>query len=132
MDQGYVLMDVPVGFSGMYLVHKEYRDNPVKYCPNSNFLCGVKWSPDGSCMATGSDDNCLRVYDLPPDCLGEGTAPCDPHSSGHLPASISTDSLAPAVRLVEGETVYDYCWYPRMSGMDPVTCCLLSTSRVCV
>jgi len=22
----------------------------------------------------------------------------------------------------EGETVYDYCWYPYMSSMDPDTC----------
>lgn len=26
-------------------------------CPNTNFLKGVKWSPDGSCCLTCSDDN---------------------------------------------------------------------------
>ena len=25
--------------------------------PNSNFLRGVKWSPDGACLLTASDDN---------------------------------------------------------------------------
>ena len=25
--------------------------------PNSNFLRGVRWSPDGACLLTASDDN---------------------------------------------------------------------------
>lgn len=31
---------------------------------NNNFLKGVKWSPDGSCFLTCSDDNSLRLFYL--------------------------------------------------------------------
>jgi hypothetical protein len=26
-------------------------------CPNTNFLKGIQWAPDGSCCLTASDDN---------------------------------------------------------------------------
>lgn len=29
----------------------------------------------------------------------------------------------------EGETVYDFQWYPLMQATDPSTCCFASTSR---
>ncbi|RWV88308.1 hypothetical protein GW17_00049611 [Ensete ventricosum] len=32
--------------------------------PSGNFLKGVKWSPDGSCFLTSSDDNTLRLFHL--------------------------------------------------------------------
>ncbi|XP_035692492.1 telomerase Cajal body protein 1-like [Branchiostoma floridae] len=32
---------------------------------SSNFLKGCKWSPDGSCILTNSDDNTLRLFNLP-------------------------------------------------------------------
>lgn len=34
------------------------------------------------------------------------------------------------MRVFEGETIYDYAWYPFMSSEDPATCCFASTSRV--
>lgn len=32
--------------------------------PSGNFLKGVKWSPDGSCFLTSSDDDTLRLFYL--------------------------------------------------------------------
>lgn len=102
-------------------------------CRHSNFLKGVKWSPDGACCLTASDDNVLRVFDLPPDAqqraqaanAGEG-----PASNGLPSSSGSTgDSLTSALRVEEGETIYDYAWFSRMSVSDPVSCCFASTSR---
>jgi hypothetical protein len=29
----------------------------------TNFLKGCKWSPDGTCIVTNSDDSILRIYD---------------------------------------------------------------------
>ncbi|EFN60077.1 hypothetical protein CHLNCDRAFT_133375 [Chlorella variabilis] len=49
----------------IYTVHDEYASSPPGRTPHSNFLRGVKWSPDGACLLTASDDNCLRVYDTP-------------------------------------------------------------------
>ncbi|CAL9694388.1 unnamed protein product [Knipowitschia caucasica] len=80
-----------------------------------NYLKGCKWAPDGSCLLTSSADNVLRVYDLP----SELYAPC----WQLLP------EMSPVLRMAEGDTIYDYCWYPHMSSLDPNTCFLASTSR---
>lgn len=29
---------------------------------------------------------------------------------------------SPVLRMAEGDTVYDYCWYPKMNSLDPDTC----------
>ena len=78
----------------------------------------------------------LRVFDLPADALerpglAERGEPGAEHSaracsSGGEPA----DSAAPALRVFEGETVYDYAWYPGMLASEPASCVFASTSRV--
>ncbi len=35
----------------------------TKEYANSNFLKGCKWSPDGTCIITNSNDSVLRIYD---------------------------------------------------------------------
>ncbi|XP_020630480.1 telomerase Cajal body protein 1-like isoform X3 [Orbicella faveolata] len=82
----------------------------------SNFLKGCKWSPDGSCLLTNSDDNILRIFNLPVELY-----------SGVAVQGLS--EMVSALKMHEGETIYDYCWYPFMSSLDPDSCCLLSTSR---
>ncbi|KAK2900143.1 telomerase Cajal body protein 1 [Channa argus] len=80
-----------------------------------NYLKGCKWAPDGSCILTNSADNVLRVYNLPPEIY-----------------SYNWDLLremSPVLRMAEGDTIYDYCWYPKMNSMDPDTCFLASSSR---
>ncbi|XP_078170957.1 transducin/WD40 repeat-like superfamily protein [Carex rostrata] len=85
---------------------------------NNNFLKGVKWSPDGSCFLTCSDDNSLRLFYLPEDaCTTEHTS------------TASSDSYGAGLIVNEGESVYDYCWYPYMSASDPTGCVFASTSR---
>ncbi|KAK9861596.1 hypothetical protein WJX84_007684 [Apatococcus fuscideae] len=91
--------------------------------PNSNFLKGAKWSPDGACCLTASEDHWLRVYDLPPDAL---TAPMHGASSSGAPVG---DSWAPGLGVHEGETVYDYAWWPCMQASEPASCCFATTSR---
>ncbi|RRT85523.1 hypothetical protein B296_00002318 [Ensete ventricosum] len=65
--------------------------------PSGNFLKGVKWSPDGSCFLTSSDDNTLRLFHL------------------WVP-SYSLDSYVSGLIVGEAETVYDYCWFPYMAA----------------
>ncbi|KAM7424832.1 Telomerase Cajal body protein 1 [Porites harrisoni] len=77
--------------------------------PASNFLKGCKWSPDGSCVLTNSDDNVLRIFNLPVE-LYNGTA------------VHGLSEMVSVLQMPEGETVYDYCWYPFMSSLDPDTC----------
>ncbi|KAA8519885.1 hypothetical protein F0562_014205 [Nyssa sinensis] len=100
-----------------YHFHHQFRtpSNP------NNFLKGVKWSPDGSCFLTSSDDNTLRVFALPDNDSGG-------HINDYSPVA-DADSYAANLVVTEGESIYDYCWYPYMSASDPVTCVFASTTR---
>ncbi|XP_068164898.1 telomerase Cajal body protein 1 isoform X2 [Antennarius striatus] len=80
-----------------------------------NYLKGCKWAPDGSCILTNSADNVLRVFNVPPEIYS--------YNWDLLP------EMSPALRMAEGDTVYDYCWYPKMNSLDPDTCFLASSSR---
>ncbi|XP_056366798.1 LOW QUALITY PROTEIN: leucine-rich repeat LGI family member 4-like [Oenanthe melanoleuca] len=84
-----------------------------------NFLRGCKWAPDGSCVLTCSNDNALRIFDLP---LPPGP-PLGPPPGPPLP------ELAPAVQVAEGDTIYDFTWYPLMDSSQPPTCLVAASSR---
>ncbi|XP_020597864.1 telomerase Cajal body protein 1 isoform X2 [Phalaenopsis equestris] len=86
-----------------------------------NFLKSVKWSPDGSSFLTSSDDRSLRLFYLPEDAY---------FNPGKLEeCQISQDSYSSALAVNEAEMVYDYCWYPYTSMLDPTTCVFVSTTR---
>ena len=73
---------------------------------------GCKFSPDGLCVLAAASDDALRIFETPSD-----------------PGASSSSSLHPCVTMKEGETVYDFCWYPRMDSSRPETCCLAATSQ---
>lgn len=75
--------------------------------PTNNFLKGVKWSPDGTCLLSNSDDNILRLFE----------------------PSLTEQPSRSVLQFYPGDTIFDYEWYPLMRSMDPNTCCLASTSR---
>jgi WD40 repeat protein len=85
----------------------------------NNFTKGVKFSPDGSCLLTNSDDNVLRIFEVP----------AAPAPAATTPEPCAGPSMASTLRSTEGETIYDFCWYPHMDPYKPETCCFLSTSR---
>ncbi|KAK8488218.1 hypothetical protein V6N13_120025 [Hibiscus sabdariffa] len=100
-----------------YHFHKQFGTGPN---PN-NFLKGVKWSPDGSCFLTSSEDNTLRLFSLPDNGSSDQTTAY---------SSVSEeDSYAAQLVVNEGESVYDFCWYPYMSSSDPLTCVFATTTR---
>lgn len=84
----------------------------------SNFLKGVKWSPDGVCLLAAAEDSSLRVFDLP----GAAVAGSDPPDPGEPPAP-------PALRLPAGELIYDFCWFPWASAASPDSFCFAVTTR---
>lgn len=86
-----------------------------------NFFKGVKWSPDGSSFLTSSEDQSLRLFYLPEDSF------VNPGNLEQCP--ISQDSYSSSLVVKEAEMVYDYCWYPYMSTLDPTTCVFASTTR---
>lgn len=118
-DQVYswpaILFDVPP-----YRTHHFYRQFRSPSNPN-NFFKGAKWSPDGSCFLTSSDDNTLRLFTLPND---ESTYLTECSSS-----NTDEDSYAANLVINEGESVYDYCWYPHMSASDLTSCVFATTTR---
>ncbi|XP_076363186.1 telomerase Cajal body protein 1 homolog isoform X2 [Tachypleus tridentatus] len=83
-----------------------------------NFIKGCKWSPDGSCILTNSEDNCLRLFNLPSE-------------SSNYQYVIWDDikEMNAALKVREGDLVYDYCWYPFMSSWNPASCCFVTTGR---
>ncbi|KAK3913249.1 Telomerase Cajal body protein 1 [Frankliniella fusca] len=83
------------------------------------FTKGCKWAPDGLCFLTNSNDNKLRVWDLPQIF----------HSSKEWDKKTDISSLHPSLSMKEGGLIYDFCWYPLMNSWNPVTCCLASASR---
>ena len=74
------------------------------------------------------------MFDLPTDALERSSLANAPGATSSTSGSDSrdaVDSVAPALRVFEGETVYDYAWYPGMLASDPTSCVFASTSRVC-
>lgn len=88
-------------------------------------------APDGSCLLTNSDDNRLRIFNLP-DTLWDLAAGSKPNLENEFPATDSASAapqvVEPALRIAEGGTVYDYSWYPFMNSADPTSCCFVSSS----
>uniref|UniRef100_A0A8D2M0B8 Telomerase Cajal body protein 1 n=1 Tax=Varanus komodoensis TaxID=61221 RepID=A0A8D2M0B8_VARKO len=84
-------------------------------CVPENFLKGCKWAPDGTCLLTNSADNTLRIYNLPAELYTEEWG--------------AVAEMSPVLRMMEGDTVYDYCWFPLMNSSDPQTCFVASSSR---
>ncbi|KAJ8765877.1 hypothetical protein K2173_020393 [Erythroxylum novogranatense] len=119
MEQGYswpvIRFDLPP-----CRTHHFYEQFRTASIPN-NFLKTLKWSPDGSCFLTSSEDNSFRVFSLPDDSIGSGVNACS--------VSAEEESSAECLIVNEGESVYDFCWYPYMTASDPVSCVFASTSR---
>nr|CAG4642538.1 EOG090X06W9 [Evadne anonyx] len=87
---------------------------------DQRFFKGCKWSPDGTCLLTCTDDSTLKLFDLPADL----------YKSHNLPfQGCSLTEINPALKIKEGELIYDYCWHPHMSSWHPETCLLASTAK---
>ncbi|CAN0402329.1 unnamed protein product, partial [Hapterophycus canaliculatus] len=79
----------------------------------NNFVKGASFSPDGTCLLTSSDDAVLRVFEVPSNAL----------------RAVRHEEWSPCLYSVEGETIYDFAWYPHMSSAEPATSVFVSTSR---
>ncbi|XP_053203934.1 LOW QUALITY PROTEIN: telomerase Cajal body protein 1-like [Panonychus citri] len=94
------------------------------YQSPTNYLKGCKWSPDGSCFLTNSEDKILRIFNLPHDIY---STPLD-LIVGDDQQQQQSDML-PVLEMKTSELVYDYNWFPLMNSMDPSSCFFLTTSR---
>jgi WD40 repeat protein len=92
-----------------------------------NFVKGCRWSPDGTCVLTNSEDHRLRLWEVitTPNISSNTDTKDASSSSSSIPSSTS---LRCAIECNEGECIYDYCWYPLMNSSIPSTCQYVSTS----
>ena len=110
---------------------------------DNNTLKGCKWSPDGLCLLTASEeDRQLRLFELPPELMEAAAAAGGAGSGSGSGSGSATDAereaevlgaaraeLEPVLAVRESESIYDYSWFPGMTSADPVTCVFASASR---
>lgn len=106
----------------------------------NNVVKAVRFSPDGTCLLTSSEDHILRVfevphhlvYDTPTSFSVTAAAAADPDSN-RINSTVNASNgneWQPCLACPEGETVYDQTWYPLMNARaDPLTACFISSSR---
>ena len=75
-----------------------------------NYFKGCKWSPDGTCLMTCSNDKTIRLFNLPSNF---GSLPIDFES----PFKLNVD-----LQIKESGLVYDYCFNPNLNSSDPSSC----------
>lgn len=76
---------------------------------NVKFWNGVKFSPDGLCLLSAGNDNALRIYER--ETIAMNSTP------------------SPILSYQEGDSIFDYAWYPGMDSNVPGSCCFLSSAR---
>ncbi|PRP88505.1 hypothetical protein PROFUN_03222 [Planoprotostelium fungivorum] len=106
MEAGFSI-DFPYFSAPIFFGYEEY--SAVKH---NNFLKLGRWSPDGLCFLTSSDDNILRLFELPQSFSGEQPV-----------------EMRSVLVMNEAETIYDFCWYPGMSSTDSATCKFVASNR---
>ena len=82
-----------------------------------NYLFGCRWSPDATCVLACSSESSMHVFEA------------DRWSMFPSCSASAPDAGAAAVTCRAAETVFDYCWFPRMSSALPDSCCFATTSR---
>ena len=93
----------------LYVAGASFQENRRK----QEFLKGCKWSPDGTCLLTCANDDTLHLFDLPADLY---------KSNNTTYQGCSSPTINSALKIKEGELIYDYCWHPHMSSWHPETC----------
>ncbi|CAH9133702.1 unnamed protein product [Cuscuta epithymum] len=89
--------------------------------PNK-FLKGVKWSPDGSCFLTCSDDNTLSIFSLPYDESGYLIADCSAaEESGPDTCVFATSTRDHPIHLWDAFSGQLRCTYRAYNAVDEIT-----------
>lgn len=129
-------MSLPSGWRLLYhtdeFAHRGSRKRDRERTPN--YLKGVQWSPDGTCLLTSSLDKTVRLFTL---FVISSLAVSTRHTilsiarivqhmhSEHRPyeaynpeaPGIENCMLRSSLQVREAEIVYDFCWFPLMTSM---------------
>merc|ERR1712029_39215 len=91
-----------------------------------NYGRGCKWSPDGLCLLTCSQDHKLRLFEIPPTDKVEKSCSPDEKDGCHQDRK---NPWEPVFTMTESGTIYDFAWYPKMNSSLPDTCFLAATAQ---
>ncbi|KAF0983207.1 hypothetical protein FDP41_010272 [Naegleria fowleri] len=106
---------------------------------------GVRWSPDGLCLLTNSNDNRIRLFELPQQfiskinmnvtsenidttqntSLSESSLNIQEDSSS---TTVVNESWRPCLTVREGGCINDFCWHPCMNSSTGINCNFLTAS----
>ncbi|KAF2073600.1 hypothetical protein CYY_005089 [Polysphondylium violaceum] len=116
-NETITMIHLKPNFDNMKAIIKSSNDDNNNQSGKDNFLKGIKFSPDGTCILSCSEDNYLKLFELP--------------SQEYIEQQQQTNEIIdikPILNIKEYNTIYDYCWYPNMNSMYQETCCFLSSS----
>lgn len=90
-----------------------------QYGRRNNYLKGCKWAPDGSCLMTCSEDQQVRLFNLP-------------FELSQVPVQLPFDSadqsqlqpirMQSVLDIQESGLIYDFCFNSKMNSNDPDSC----------
>ncbi|KAG2377728.1 hypothetical protein C9374_008813 [Naegleria lovaniensis] len=106
---------------------------------------GVRWSPDGLCLLTNSNDNRIRLFELPQQFISninmnlksenmdatksESSSSTSNVQEGTSSTTIELDeSWKPCLTVREGGCINDFCWHPCMNSSLGTNCNFLTAS----
>eukprot|EP00055_Hartaetosiga_balthica_P016762 m.107416 g.107416 ORF g.107416 m.107416 type:complete len:439 (+) comp9174_c1_seq2:3469-4785(+) len=122
---------------GLMLIGRSRNFQDYEMAGKNNFLKGCKWSPDGLCIATCSDDGRIRLFNTPQlcfsvldsnNCTAEDNAMSSEILEAKQPKTMAWEWDV-AVVIEEGELIYDFAWFPKMNSMERESCIITSCSR---
>ncbi|KAL9652239.1 hypothetical protein ABK040_011899 [Willaertia magna] len=100
------------------------NNNEFGFTLNSNlpiYTKGIKWSPDGLCLLSNSNDNKIRLFELPNYLL-------NPNQQIDNNSIEMNNNWTNCLYIQESSCVNDFCWYPEMNSSNPNTCFFLTAS----
>ena len=95
------------------------------------FVKGLQWSPDGSCLLAATESNRLVLYDSNVTMVDENRYYVNENAttSTSNPESFGGSGLVESLNVSAGESVYDFKWYPYMNSQNPTTSCYITSCR---
>ncbi|KAK5575727.1 hypothetical protein RB653_006861 [Dictyostelium firmibasis] len=95
--------------SGPIILNEDQSNNSLE-----KFYKGSKWSPDGTCLLSCTEDKFIRLFEIN-------------NNYNENNEILNIDKAV--IEIKEFESIYDYCWYPLMNSNNPATCCFLTSSK---
>ncbi|KAJ2504781.1 hypothetical protein GGI11_007234 [Coemansia sp. RSA 2049] len=101
------LYELVAGGGAMARCLAQWEAADVGDSANDRAYRSARWSPDGTLVATVSEDNAMRVYDA--------DFAVQQYANGATPDGAQACGTQPMLTAAHAETVLDYAWHPHAS-----------------